>query len=232
MGGSLKQAVRQPPVKRRDASRMSAGARRREEARRKARRARRLKAYGIPAAVVAVVVIVAVVVSLGGTGTGSKASPTTGPVTVSGPARSAPFQVGDRVPDFTARLLSGGSVRWSDYRGTPTVLAMWAPWCPHCQRELPILSEVMRGYPGVKLLSIVTMPTLHPGPSPDAFLRSRHLRLATALDDPEGTLANAMGLQAFPLVYYVDATGVVRQVKVGESPAAQIRANVGLILAT
>jgi peroxiredoxin len=230
MGGGVKQAERRRAPKRRDPAQMSAGAKRREVARQKARRSRMLKTYGIPAAVVTAVLIIAVALSMGGTSTKTKGAPTTGPVTVSGPPRAAPLAVGERIPDFTANLLSGGGVRWSDYKGTPTVLALWAPWCPHCQVELPVLSSVLREFPNVKLLTIVTAVDLHPGPTPDGYLKSRNLTLATALDDEDGTLATALGLQAFPLVYYVDADGVVRQEFVGESPADQIRTDIATIL--
>jgi thiol-disulfide isomerase/thioredoxin len=230
MGGGLKQAERPRTTKRRDPAQMSAGARRREEARQRARRRKRITTYGIPAAVVGVVVIVAVALSLGGAATKTRSAPTVGPVTVSGPPRGAPLQAGERIPDFTANLLSGGDVRWSDYTGTPTVLALWAPWCPHCQKELPILSEVAQEFPSVKLLTIVTAVDLHPGPTPDGYLRSRGLALATALDDENGTLGTALGLQAFPTVYFVDAQGVVRQAFVGESSAQQVRANIEQIL--
>jgi thiol-disulfide isomerase/thioredoxin len=209
---------------------MSAGARRREQARRTARRRRQLKAYGIPAAVVGVVVVVAVALSLGGTATKAKSAPTVGPVTVSGPARTAPLRAGESVPDFSANLLSGGTVRWADHKGTPTVLALWAPWCPHCQKELPVLSRVMQEFPNVKLLTIVTAVDLHPGPTPDGFLKSRNLSMPTALDDADGTLGAAFGLQVFPLTYYVDAGGVVRQISEGESTPEQLRANISLAL--
>jgi peroxiredoxin len=230
MGGGVKQAERQRAPRPRDRVRMSAGAKRREAARQKARRSRMLKTYGIPAAVLAAVLIVAVALSMGGVSTKTKEAPTTGPVTVAGAPRNAPLAVGDRIPDFSAYLLSGGSVRWGDYRGTPTVLALWAPWCPHCQKELPVFSSVLREFPKVKVLTIVTSVDLHPGPTPEGYLRSRNLTLATALDDEAGTLGSALGLQAFPLVYYVDASGVVRQEFVGEAPAEQIRADIKTIL--
>jgi thiol-disulfide isomerase/thioredoxin len=186
--------------------------------------------YGIPAAIVLAVVAVAVALSLGGTTTTTRDRAAIGPVTVAGPPRSAPQEAGERVPDFTANLLSGGTVRWNSYKGTPTVLALWAPWCPHCQKELPILDGVVRQFPSVKLLTIVTAVGLHPGPTTDGYLRSHNLQLATALDDEIGTLGMALGLQAFPLVYYVDAENVVRQEVVGEATPEQVRTSIEALL--
>jgi thiol-disulfide isomerase/thioredoxin len=234
MGGSVKLAERQRTPVRRDLSKMSAGARRREEARRKARRKRQLKMYGIPAAIVSALLVVAVVVSLGGSTatptTPAKSLQTTGLVTTNGQPRSEPLQAGERIPDFTANLLAGGTVRWASYQGTPTVLALWAPWCPHCQKELPILARVAQGFPQVKVLTLVTAADLHPGPTVDGFLQSHNLNLATALDDEAGTLGLALGLQAFPTVYYVDANGVVRHTIVGEASPEQMRANIQSLL--
>ena len=51
------------------------------------------------------------------------------------------------------------------------------------------------------------------------------MTLTTAVDDDAGTLAQGLGVTGFPTVYYVDATGTVVNVTVGESPAGAIEAN-------
>ncbi len=48
------------------------------------------------------------------------------------------------LPDLTLPCLGGGRrVRLADLRGTPTVLNVWAAWCPPCAEEMPVLADGM-----------------------------------------------------------------------------------------
>lgn len=208
----------------------SAGARRsragersqRERAKARRARARRRRSraltWGIPAAALLVIALMAVVATLGTRGSGPS-----GAVAVQGPARQAPLAVGDSVPDFSAPALGGGHVVWSDFRGEPAVLAIWAPWCPHCEVEMKRLARVVPQH-DVAVAAIATWIGMRPGPSPEQFVKETGAAFPTALDDADFTLAGAMGLQATPLLYFVDAEGVVTSVVQGESTEEELRA--------
>jgi peroxiredoxin len=172
--------------------------------------------------VVVAVAAVAVIATLGGGGGGTGGVADS--VTVSGSPRSSELQVGDRIPDFVAPALGGGEVRWADTAGTPRVLMVWAPWCPHCQVELPRMAQTAAAYPGVELVSVTTAVDERPGPTPQAFMDEHGLTFPVALDDANGTIASALGLTAFPLTYYVDGDGTISKVTVGESSTEEIQA--------
>ena len=95
------------------------------------------------AAIAALVVLFTVV--LGGKGSS---------VSVSGPVRTTQLMAGDEVPSFSGPGLTGGRVDWEQFRGSPTVLVVWAPWCPHCQVELPILGEVSKQFPDIQVVTV------------------------------------------------------------------------------
>ena len=153
----------------------------------------------------------------------------TGDVTIVG-ATGSSLGPGDVVPAFTAPALGGGTVDWSDYQTGPVVLAIWAPWCPHCQKEMPILSEAVDATSPVRLVSVTTAVGQAPGPSPQEFMQERDLTFPVAVDDDQGTLGAGLGIQSFPTVYYVK-DGVVVRTTTGEVPQAELEAILAELLA-
>jgi thiol-disulfide isomerase/thioredoxin len=149
-----------------------------------------------------------------------------------GPLRRADvLAVGERVPDFVAPALGGGVVRWRDRDGAPTVLVVWASWCPHCQRLLPSLVRVAQDYPDVRLLSVTTAIGRNGGPSP-AEVVARGPAFPVALDDADNTLARGLGVFRYPTVYWVGRDGTVRNVSEGEASEADLRRAFDLLAAS
>jgi len=191
------------------------------------RRQRQRKAIGTALggiALIAVVVVAVVALTAGGQGAGPSGA---GQVSVAGPPRSQPLSPGEAVPAFSGPGIDGGTVDWGDFLGRPAVVPVWAPWCPHCQVELPVLDRVMEEFPEVGFVTIVTAIGDAPGPAPDAFLADNGITAPTVVDDRAGTLARAFGIQGFPTLYFVDSEGVVAQVIEGEAGEHALRAIVG-----
>lgn len=216
------------------AERPTKGERKRERALARAeverRRQRRQLRYGLGGLALVVVVVLSVIVLMGG---GSGRRPTAseaGPVVAGGPPRDRPLRTGDPVPAFEAPGLAGGTVAWSDYVGRPAVLAVWASWCPHCQVELPVLDRVMRDFPNVGFVTVVTSIGVQPGPTPEEYLRQQGLDFPVAVDDARGTLGAALGIQAFPTLYFVGPDGTVVAEMEGEVDAATLRSAISSLV--
>lgn len=191
---------------------------------------RRSLAYGLGSVALFAVVMVAILAFLGQSDIGVDGAivpSRPGEVTVTDPARSEPLGRGEDIPSFAApgfqvvtdpgtgdATVRRQGVSWSS--GEPTVVSIWAPWCPHCQVELPVLARVAREHPDVAFLTIVTSIGTSPGPDPGAFMADHGITMPTAIDDARGTLAGAFGIQGFPTIYFVGSDGAVTQMAEGE----------------
>jgi thiol-disulfide isomerase/thioredoxin len=65
------------------------------------------------------------------------------------------FPAGDKAPSFTAESVTGGgSVSVGEGGAPATMLVFFATWCPHCQREAPVLSELESQYDGLRMIMV------------------------------------------------------------------------------
>jgi thiol-disulfide isomerase/thioredoxin len=205
------------------------------------RRRQQYRRLGYAAAGVALVLAVAVLVASWGGGQGGSGAikpSLPGQIEVSAPARTGLIPEGESAPSFSApgfRIVKDPStgdltvqrehVDWSP--GAPTVIVLWASWCPHCQSELPVIGRVAADFPAVSLITITTSIGAHPGPTPNGYLADAGLTLPVAIDDAEGTLAQAFGLRYFPTIYFIASDGTVAKAWEGDLPEAQLRELIG-----
>ena len=198
---------------------------RREEQWAAARRAaaRRRRIMSLAGGVVAVIVIAVLAVAVVGRLNKGGGTPIAAGNVSADPPHAGPLQAGEQVPDFSAPGLDGTRISWDDYRGAPTVLAVWASWCPHCQKELPVLARVADEYPGVQLVSVTSSIGLEPGPSPEEYMRDNDLTFPVAVDDSDNTIAAALGIDGYPTIYFVNADGTVAGMMGGEPSEDELR---------
>jgi thiol-disulfide isomerase/thioredoxin len=207
--------------------RRRAAAEARQAARRRQAR-RRTLGYALGGAALVAVVALVVVALLGGSG-GEDDVRLSDPseVTTTGRPRTAPIPPGEPVPDFSAPAIGGGRVDWADYAGRPVVLPVWAPWCVHCQAELPVVNSVMRDFPGVELVTIVTGIGDQPGPDAGEFLADSGITAPTAIDDTTRELFSAFGLEGYPTLFFVGSDGTVVRQMSGEVDEETLRRVIG-----
>jgi hypothetical protein len=88
---------------------------------------------------------------------------------------------------------------------------------------------VTKEFPSVSLVSIVTAVGDQPGPTPERYLADHGLTFPTAVDDRDGTLAAAFGIQGFPTLYFVSADGSVARYATGEVSEESLRETIAAL---
>jgi cytochrome c biogenesis protein CcmG/thiol:disulfide interchange protein DsbE len=110
----------------------------------------------------------------------------------------------------------------------PAVIVFLAHWCPHCQREVPVIVDWLaeNGAPdGVELLGVAT--AIDEGREnfpPDEWLEREGWTVPTMVDDADSSTATKYGLTAFPYFVAVDGDGTIVDRRSGELTMAQLEA--------
>lgn len=205
--------------------------------------ARRVPLVPVALALVALAALAAVALTRPGTTTGAGGAnlAQTRPVRVTGtplprldPSSRPDPAVGRAAPELRGASFDGHPVTVT--HGTPTAVVFLAHWCPHCQREVPVLVRWLdagRLPAGVKLVAVATAtdPDL-PNYPPSAWLQRQHWPAPVLADDGQGSAATAFGLPAFPYFVLLDGNGHVVARSSGElTPKAldQLFAKLGTV---
>jgi len=140
-------------------------------------------------------------------------------------------KVGFRAPDFTLQTLSGETIHLSDFVGRSVVISYWATWCIPCQKELPILENIAQEYQA-KGLTVVTVNAIDQDTVQDVqSMVSEKSMTVPVLLDQGNQFASTYGALFFPTTIFVDASGVIRHIRLGDSSEADLRTKVENLLA-
>ena len=123
------------------------------------------------------------------------------------------------MPPLTLSSLEGRPVSLAGFAGKPTVVNLWATWCPPCQREMPALQQAQAANPDV---NIVFVNQGEESPTIAAFLDRHGLALRNVLVDPQRRTGAALGHRALPTTLFFDAQGRLADTRIGELSQATL----------
>ena len=121
--------------------------------------------------------------------------------------------IGMTAPVLTGKGFTGNTIVTGP--GAPTLLVFLAHWCPHCQREVPLLVQWNRDGlvpSGIDVIGIATSsdPASPNFPPSEWLAREEFPALWPVMTDSgEKTAAAAMGVSGFPFFVLLDSNGKV-----------------------
>ena len=133
--------------------------------------------------------------------------------------------IGLTAPSLTGQDFDGNQIAITN-DGRPKVILFLAHWCPHCQREVPVLQSYSNetGFPdSVDIYAVATSySSTQPNWPPSAWLDREGWTFPTIVDDPASTAFLAFGQGGFPYYVLIDSNGQVALRMSGEQDPATL----------
>jgi thiol-disulfide isomerase/thioredoxin len=133
---------------------------------------------------------------------------------------------GDTAPEFKASTNAGPFDLASV--STPVLLEVFATWCPHCQKETSVLSDLATNYAGkVAFVAVSGSANGMDGNSPESqadvmqFGQTFNVRYPIAFD-PNLDVAQKYVKSGFPTIAIIDKNKHVRYLEEGEQTEAAL----------
>jgi peroxiredoxin len=139
--------------------------------------------------------------------------------------------IGQPAPDFRLPLVTSEGqevITLADLEGQVALINFWAPWCPTCKDDLPMLESVWSAYAdrGVVMLGAAFDTTT------EAVVESIDLYGMTypvGLDTGE-RMADAYGITGVPETFVIDGEGRIAYIHVGGVSEEQLTSELDTLL--
>ncbi len=174
------------------------------------------------------VVIVAVAFLSNQPATATSADGTVTSITLTGTASGDPPTVGKPAPGFSATTTDGKLIRLSDLKGKAVWLTFGASWCQPCRAENPDIQAAYERYKDQGLVVVQVYITEDAKTVID--YASRVGLTYTKIPDQNERIAAEYRILGIPSHFFIDRTGILRQLRIGTFDPAGIETAVKAIL--
>jgi cytochrome c biogenesis protein CcmG, thiol:disulfide interchange protein DsbE len=122
--------------------------------------------------------------------------------------------VGEPAPPIVGTTLDGAAFDLASLKGRPVLVNFWGPSCVPCRDEFPLFKAKLAAH-AADGLAIVGVLTLDPVAPARDFVAAYGGSWPT-VQDPKQAIKTTYRVAARPQTYFVDRTGVLRSIQVGE----------------
>jgi len=116
-------------------------------------------------------------------------------------------EIGGYLRDLKLQGFDGKTKKFSDFKGKPLIINVWASWCGPCRAEMGSLERLARRYGG-KQFNVIGISTDDDGYAAGALIKRSKITFENFLDS-NVLLENMLGANTIPLTILVDAHGRV-----------------------
>lgn len=122
--------------------------------------------------------------------------------------------VGEAAPGIVGTTLDGAAFDLAAFKGKPVIVNFWGPSCVPCRDEFPLLGSKLAEHAADGLVIVGILTGDPPEPARD-FIAEYGATWPTVVD-PDNAIRTAYRVAARPQTYFVDGSGVIRSIQVGE----------------
>jgi len=137
-------------------------------------------------------------------------------------------RAGQVAPAFSLPAVNGGTISLSSLRGKPVYLNFFASWCVPCNEEAPEIGKLSARYKSRGLV-VLGVNELESAQKAKEFLAKYHLPYNAVVDD-DGTAGKDYGAVGLPVHVFIDRSGIVKTIRLGEMDPDEIRTAIDGIL--
>ena len=136
-------------------------------------------------------------------------------------------EVGAPAPAIVGTTLDGASFDLAELRGRPLIVNFWGPSCVPCRDEFPLLAAKLAEHASDGLAIVGVLTDDPPGPARE--FEAEYGGGWPTVIDPEKALKIAYRVAARPQTYFIDRSGVIRKIQIGELTDADFERQYALI---
>lgn len=132
----------------------------------------------------------------------------------SGTGEALRAAVGNPAPAIVGTTLDGAAFDLASAAGKPVVINFWGPSCVPCRDEFPVLAAkaVEHAADGLTVVGVLTDDPVEPARE----FAAQNGGVWPTVVDPAKAIKEAYRVAGRPQTYFVDRTGVIRAIQIGE----------------
>jgi cytochrome c biogenesis protein CcmG, thiol:disulfide interchange protein DsbE len=133
---------------------------------------------------------------------------------VRAPASGPRVAAGEPAPAIVGTTIDGAAFDLAALRGRPVIINFWASWCIPCRDEFPLFETALQTHAADGLTIVGVLFEDQPDAAA-AFMTSFDAGWPS-VPDPDGALATRFRVVAPPQTFFVDGSGTIQSIQIGE----------------